>query len=119
MLKTRNVGVAMVLALMLSLALFTSGAFAQSVNQSNKSAVASTAVATHTSQGTHQALSVQPLSDRQVSQPQGWCGWWGCHRNFFHCGWWGCHRNFFHSCGWWGCNRWWNGGWWNGGWGGW
>ena len=102
MLKLGKIGLAIVLGLMVSLTLFTSGAFAQSVNSSKTGSMAQAAVATNTLQGMRSSSTRQAAS-QSVS---GGC-WWQWVRT-----WRGSFRRLV--CNGWNRGRWYRGGWHNG-----
>src|SRR5258708_5159186 len=79
MLKMGKVSLAIVLGLMISLTMFTSGAFADSVNSSNTSAITQVAVATNSVQGVSKILTTSATQQVQGGWSSGidrWPGGW-------------------------------------------
>ncbi len=95
MLKAGKLGLALVLGMMLSLSLLTSGVFAQSAKGDKSSAPVQAVAGTHVAVTTSQAAretTLQATGSRQANRVvdwgPGWRGGWWAGRGFFH-------RHFF------------------------
>jgi hypothetical protein len=120
MLKLGKISAALLLGLLMSLTLFTSGVFAQQVNN-DAGATAQAATAPNVLLGMKQNLQAATNQQATVQQIDNRCWWrWVFRRHRFYrvlvCrgGWW--HRGWRNRGGWW--HRGWRnrGGWWHRGW---